>query len=128
MQSVRLERVKAEHPEIAALFDKLNSYINDQMSNGEEFIVPKLAGAALHLTDGEAYVLLRMMADAGIVRQVYNVYCREQGIYITTIESMAALEDVPYCDDCDTQHDPHELTVEIAFRPIALTGASHLAA
>jgi hypothetical protein len=28
------------------------------------------------------------------------------------------LDTIPFCDFCDTQHEPHELSLEIAFRPI----------
>lgn len=117
MPSPKLERVKARHREVADLLDRLAEYIARQTSSGEEFIVPKLAAAALQINEGEAFVLLKMMADEHLLKQVYNIYCKEQGTYITSVDTLNELDHVPYCDDCDAQHEPHELTVEIAFRP-----------
>jgi hypothetical protein len=92
-------------------------YIRNQLANHQEFIVPKLAAAALGIKEGEAFVLLRMMVDAGLLKQQYNVYCRDKDLYIESVDTLDGLDKVGYCDDCDTQHEPHELAAEIAFRP-----------
>jgi hypothetical protein len=128
MPSPKLERVKAKHRQVADLLDRMAEYIARQTSSGEEFIIPKLAAAALQINEGEAFVLLRMMADEHLVKQIYNIYCKELRTYLGSVNSLSALDEVPYCDDCDAQHPAHELTVEIAFRPEASLGTSNLAA
>ena len=116
----KLERVKAQNRALSDLLDRTAEYVRRQISSGEQFVIPKLAAAALSINEGEAFVLLKILADGDLLQRVYNVYCRRTGIYLTTVESLDQLdniEKIPYCDDCDKQHEPQELTVEIAFRP-----------
>ena len=120
MPSPKLERVKARNRALSDLLDRVAAYVRRQISSGEEFVIPKLAAAALNINEGEAFVLLKILAEGGILRQVYNVYCRPKGLYLTTVQSLDQLdkvEKIPYCNDCDCQHEPCDLTVEIAFRP-----------
>ena len=120
MPSEKLERVKDRNRALSDLLDRMAVYVRQQISSGERFVIPKLAAAPLNINEGEAFVLLKILAEAGILQQVYNVYCRPKDLYLTTVESPDQLDDIekiPYCDDCDCQHDPQELTVEIAFRP-----------
>jgi len=120
MPSPKLERVKARNRALSDLLDRTASYVRRQISSGEKFVIPKLAAAMLNINEGEAFVLLKILAEGGILQQVYNVYCRPTGIYLTTVDSLHQLDDlekIPYCNDCDTQHEPQDLTVEIAFRP-----------
>jgi hypothetical protein len=93
------------------------SYIGRQTAAGQRFLLPKLAGAALRLNDGEAYVLLELLANSGLLDRVFNIYCRKTGTLLTTVENEEDLYKVPYCHDCDYQHDSHDLRLEIAFRP-----------
>jgi hypothetical protein len=120
MPSPKLERVKARNRALSDFLDKMAGYVFQQISSGERFVVPKLAAAVLNINEGEAFVLLKILAEGGVLQQVYNIYCRPTGIYLTTVASLDQLDDVdkiPYCDDCDFQHEPQDLTVEIAFRP-----------
>jgi hypothetical protein len=71
---------------------------------------------------------LKMMTDGGLLQQQYNVYCRDKDIYIESVDTLDGLDKIGYCDDCDTQHEPHEFKVEIAFRPSSGVGVNDLAA
>ena len=117
MPSPRFERVKAKHRSLADLLDRMMGYVHKQLRDGETFVIPKLAAAMLNLSEGEAYVLLKMLADGGVLHQQYNVYCRPQGMLLGSADSADQLDKIPYCDFCDAQHEPHELSLEIAFRP-----------
>jgi hypothetical protein len=114
----RLERVKSRHRQLAGLLDQMVAYIRKQTTDGEPFVIPKLAAAALQINAGEAYVLLKMLAVGGLLQQQYNVYCGPQGMLLGSVDSADDLDTIPFCDFCDTQHEPHELSLEIAFRPI----------
>jgi hypothetical protein len=115
MSSPKFERVKRAHPDLAPLLDRLARYVSDQTQDGQEYIVPKLAAAALQLNDGEAFVLLEILAEGGVLRRVYNVYCQKQRVLLETVDSLEALDDVSHCDFCGADHDPSDLKVEIAF-------------
>ncbi len=114
--SAKFERVKRDHPGLAFRLDALQSYIQHQLAAGETFIIPKLAGAAMQLSNAEAFVVLEILTRAGIMREVYNVYCRPQNILLATVEDVKRLDDIPHCDFCDEDHDSSSLYVEIAFR------------
>lgn len=115
MSSLKFERVKTGNPGISDLLDRMGAYVRAQISAGQDFIVPRLAGAALGLNDGEAFVLLDLLAQGGVLTRVYNVYCREHNMLLATVDSLEALDDIPHCDYCDKDHQPSELKVEIAF-------------
>jgi hypothetical protein len=110
--------VKRNHPKLADWLDRLNVYICTQFSSGETYLLPKLAAAKLGLTDGEAFILLELLAHEGILRRVYNVRCREKDMLLATVDSLDALDDVPHCDYCDANHTSSDLRVEIAFKPV----------
>jgi hypothetical protein len=115
MSSPKFEHVKRQHPGLSNLLDRLLDYIRSQLSGGQEYIVPKLAAASLKLKDGEAFVLLDLLAQAGLLRRVYNVYCRKENALLATVDSLEALDEVSHCDFCNCDHDPSDLKVEIAF-------------
>jgi hypothetical protein len=115
----KLELVKSQHRELAPLLDKMAEYVRRQTASGESFVVPKLAAAVLGINEGEAYVLLKLLAEGGLLKQQYNVYCRPQGMLLQSVDSKEELDNIQYCDFCDKQHEPSELTLEIAFRPNA---------
>ena len=118
MSSPKFERVKSKHPDLSGLLDLLASYVQAQTKQGQTFILPKLAGAALGLTDGEAFVLLELLADEGVLERVYNVYCRATGMLLDTVHDARRLGEVPHCDFCDRFHDSRELKLELAFAPL----------
>jgi hypothetical protein len=37
---------------------------------------------------------------------------------LTTVDSEAGLDNIPHCPFDDKDHEPHELNLEIAFRPV----------
>lgn len=115
MSSPKFERVKQQHPGLAVLLDRLREYIRAQTATGQKYIVPKLAAAALKLSDGEAFVLLNLFVQAGLVRTVYNVYCRKNNALLATVDRPEALDEVSHCDFCNDDHDPSDLKAEIAF-------------
>lgn len=117
MSSPKFERVKRSNPRLAEFLDRLVGYINAQIRSGETYIIPKLAAAALHLTDSEAVVLLELLAKGDVLQRIYNVYCRKNDTLLATVDSTEALDDIPHCDDCDLDHDPRDLVVQIAYRP-----------
>lgn len=128
MSSQELERIKQKYPRLAPLLDRLIAYIRVQAKDNQEYVIPKLAAAALHLNDGEAFVLLDLLSTAGIVRRVYNVYCRKENALLTTVERTDVLDELPpHCDFCDRDHDLSDLKVEIAFT-VAEDGLKDLAA
>ena len=127
MSSPKLERIKQQNPDLSPLLDRLSAYIREQTTDGRGYIVPKLAAASLHLTDGEAFVLLEMLADAGVLGRVFNVYCRKNNALLATVDSLDALDEVAHCDFCDVDHDPSDLKVEVAFS-LADDGLKDLAA
>lgn len=109
MSSHRLELVKRQHPALAPVFDELMGYISHQVEDGQTFILPKLAAAALGMNDGEAYVLLELLANEGVLKRAFNVYCKQTDVLLATVDNVDKLDDVPYCDFCDSQHQPAEL-------------------
>jgi len=115
MSSPKFERVKQLHPGLSALLDRLSDYIRAQIESGQEYIVPKLAAASLRLNDGEAFVLLDLLAQGGVLRRVYNVYCRKNSALLATVDGLEALDQVAHCDLCNVDHDPSDLKVEVAF-------------
>lgn len=117
MSSLKLERVKQRHPGLAPLLDRLAAYVTTQIQGGRTYIIPKLAAAALGINDGEAFVLLEMLSEAGVLRRVYNVYCRRENTLLATVDSVDALDNVGHCDFCNCEHDTSDLKVEIAFAP-----------
>jgi hypothetical protein len=117
MSSPKFERVKQLHPGLSALLERLWDYIRSQHAIGQKYVVPKLAAAALNLNDGEAFVLLDILAQAGLLRRVYNVYCRKENALLVTVNSLEALDEVAHCDFCNCDHDPSDWKVEIAFIP-----------
>ena len=100
---------------LSDLLDRLGAYIGAQAGSGQQYIVPKLSAAALKLNDGEAFVLLDLLAQGGVLRRVYNVYCRQKNALLTTVDNLEALDEVAHCDFCDAEHDSAELKVEVAF-------------
>jgi hypothetical protein len=118
MSLPKFEHVKRNHPKLADWLDQLNVYICTQLSSGAAFLLPKLAAAKLGLTDGEAFILLELLAREGILHRVYNVRCRETDTLLATVDSIDALDDIPHCDDCDSDHPSSDLRVEIAFKPV----------
>lgn len=117
MSSPKFEGVKQQNPALAALFDRLATYICKQSDNGQPYVIPKLAAAALKLSDSDAYVLLEALAKGGVLRHVYNVYCRRENALVATVHSLKELDELPLCDFCNTEHDPSDLKVELAFEP-----------
>jgi hypothetical protein len=117
MSSQEFEHIKSQYPRLAPLLDRMITYIGAQTADGQEYIIPKLAAAALRLTDGEAFILLQKLAEAGVLQRVYNVYCRKNNALLATVDNLDALDGVAYCDFCGCEHDPSDLKVEIAFRP-----------
>ena len=116
MSSPKFERVKKNNPRLSDFLDRLVSYINLQIQSGESYIIPKLAAAALRLTDAEAVVLLEVLAKGEILQRIYNVYCRRNETLLTTVDNIGYLDRLPHCDDCDEDHWPRDLKVEIAYR------------
>jgi len=118
MSSPKFERVKQQHPSLSVLLDALAAYIRAQLAGGQQYIVPKLAAAALRLNDGEAFVLLNLLAEGGVLRRVYNVYCRKENALLGTADNLDDLDKVVlHCDFCDTDHDPSNFKIEVAFSP-----------
>jgi len=117
MSSPKFEHVKRQHPGVSALLDRLAAYMRTQIRSGQQYIVPKLAAAALQLNDGEAFVLLDLLAQGGVMRRVYNVYCGKENALLATVDSLEALDEVAHCDFCNIDHDPSDLKVEVAFTP-----------
>jgi hypothetical protein len=115
MSSPKFEDVKRRNPGLAALLDRLAGYIRAQTDAGRQFVIPKLAAAELRISDGEAFVLLEMLAQAGLLSRVYNVYCRKNDLLLATVTSIPALEEFHHCDECDRDHDPSEFRVQVAF-------------
>jgi hypothetical protein len=91
MSFPELERVKQRHSGLAPLLDRLAAYMTAQLINGQKYIIPKLAAAALGLNDGEAFVLLDLLAQGGVLRRVYNVYCGKENALLATVDSLEAL-------------------------------------
>jgi hypothetical protein len=117
MSSPKFERVKSSNPRLAGFLDRLVGYIHSQIQGGQPYIIPKLAAAALHLKEAEAFVLLEILAKGDVLHRIYNVYCRNNDTLLTTVDNIDALDDIPRCDDCDQGHNPEELRVQIAYEP-----------
>jgi len=109
--------VKSSNPRLAGFLDRLVGYIRAQIQAGQPYIIPKLAAAALHLKEAEAVVLLEVLAKGDVLQRIYNVYCRNQGTLLATVDEIDTLDEIPRCDDCDQDHDSEDLQVQIAYRP-----------
>src|SRR5206468_1862598 len=94
MPSPKLERVKKQYRGASVLLDQMAAYIQRQLANHQEFVIPKLAAAALGIKEAEAFVLLKMMADGGLLQQQYNVYCRDKDLYMTSVDTLDALDKI----------------------------------
>lgn len=116
MSSPKFEHAKRDNPGLSDLLDRLMAYINRQFQNGQSFFLPKLAAAALGINDGEAYVLLEVLARAGVLKPAFNVYCKANGELLATVHDEIALQEIPHCDECDEDHTPGELKLELAFQ------------
>lgn len=117
MSSPKFEHVKKRHPGLSELLDRVGEYIQFQIRDRQEYLIPKLAAAALHLSDGEAFVLLDLLAKGDVLRRIYNVYCRKNNALLATVDSFEALDQLSHCDFCDAEHDASDLKVEVAFAP-----------
>lgn len=117
MSSPKFERIKQQYPGLSELLDRVGKYVQAQISSGQQYVIPKLVAAALRLNDGEAFVLLDVLAKGGVLRRVYNVYCRKENSLLATVESQEALDELSHCDFCGCDHAPSDLKVEIAFTP-----------
>jgi len=117
MPSPKFERVKAKYGGLSDLLDRMTAYVRHQVRSGQEFIIPKLAAAALKINEGEAFVLLKLMVVGGVLNQQYNIYCRKNDVLLESVDSLDDLDNIKYCDFCDAQHKSDELYLEIAFRP-----------
>jgi hypothetical protein len=115
MSSQKLEKIKQRHPGLSTLLDQIGEYIRVQIAAGQDYVVPKLAAAALQLNDGEAFVLLELLVEGNLLRRVYNVYCRKNDALLATVDNLDALDEVAHCDFCNIAHDPSDLRVEVAF-------------
>ncbi len=124
----KFERAKQHNPALAGHLDRLMEYMRHQVENGETFFIPKLAAAALSLNDGEAYVLLELLAREGTLQRAFNVYCKQNGALVATVHDEAELAHVPHCNECDMDHEPYELRLEIAYEPADDKGPSRKAA
>jgi hypothetical protein len=91
------------------------SYIRRQTGRGQDFILPKLAGAELRIGDGEAYVLLEILTRAGVLDRAFNVYCKSNDMLLATVSTEDQLDQIPHCDYCDRDHEPQDLRLELAF-------------
>ncbi len=118
MSSPKFERVKQSNPRLSTFLDGLVGYINSQIRSGQPYIIPKLAAAAMRLKDAEIIVLLEILTKGEILQRIYNVYCPKNKTFLATVDNIDALDKIPHCDDCDADHDPRDLVVEIAYRPI----------
>lgn len=114
----KFELAKEQHPALASELDRLKGYLTRQSERGELFFLPKLAAAALGLNDGEAYVLLEILARTGTLQRAFNVYCKPNEVLLATVHSEDELKDIPHCDECDLDHETGELRLEIAFEPV----------
>src|SRR4051812_14355639 len=123
MPSPKLERVKSQHREVSDLLQGVFEYVRHQIAEHQEFVIPKLAAAALGINEGEAFVLLEMLASGGLLKRQYNVYCRDKDILLQSVDSLEGLDNINHCDFCDVSHRPSDLYVEIAFRPIERQGS-----
>ena len=117
MSSPKFEGVKNSNPRLSDFLDGLVGYIQLQIQGGQTYIVPKLAAAALRLKEAEVVVLLEILTNGDILQRIYNVYCRNRGTLLTTVENIDALDEIPRCDDCDQHHGPTDLVVQIAYKP-----------
>jgi hypothetical protein len=117
MSSPKFERVKNSNPRLSDFLDRLVGYIQSQIQGGQTYIVPKLAAAALRLKEAEVVVLLEILTKGDILQRIYNVYCRNQGTLLATVDNIDALDEIPRCDDCDQDHGPADLVVQIAYKP-----------
>jgi len=116
MLSRKFERAKRDNPGLSDLLDQLMQYLESQKQSGQTFFLPKLAAAKLRLNDGEAYVLLEVLARAGVLTRAFNVYCKKSGELLATVSSEDKLNDIPHCDECDEDHEGDGLRLELAFQ------------
>lgn len=114
----RLELAKSKQPRLADLYDRMWAYALDRSRKGYEFVVPKLAAPVLGISNGEAFVLLEQLAEAGLFKTTYRVYCRAEGNLLATADSLEALDHVQldHCDFCNTDHGLEELIVQTEFK------------
>jgi hypothetical protein len=97
MSSPSFEHVRRNNPGLSDLLDLLMGYINRQKENGQLFFLPKLAAASIGRNDGEAYVLLELLANAGVLQRAFNVYCKTNGELIRTVNTESELRSLAIC-------------------------------
>lgn len=126
----RLELAKNKRPRLADLYDRMWAYALDRYRKGYDFVVPKLAAPILGISNGEAFVLLEQLAESGLFKTTYRVYCRPEGKLLATADSLEALDHVQldHCDFCNADHGQDELIVQTEFKISAHDTEAPLAA
>ena len=101
---------------IPGLLNRVRVHIN---ANGARYITPRDVGLGIGLSDGEAFVLLELLVKANVLKRAYNVYCILTDTIVSTVQYLETLDEVStFCPTCNTEHDPSQLRVEIAFEEI----------
>jgi hypothetical protein len=117
MQYQQLDKIKSQHPSFRNLIDKLANYLDAELAEGRERIIPSLTAQHLGLSDAETLALLKLFDDAGLVRAAYDVVCDKTKIVLSTVHSKSELKDlfpIP-CEFCGSEHQPDDVTIELVF-------------
>ena len=101
---------------IPGLLNRVKVHIN---ANGSQYITPRDVGLGVGINDGEAFVLLNLLAKAKILKRAYNVYCISTDTIMDSVEYTETLDEISrFCPTCNSEHEPSQLRVEIAFEEI----------
>jgi hypothetical protein len=111
----KLENFSKKHPALAPLVGQLLDYIKWQRDRGVRELVPRVVAAKLGISEADALGLLSLFDDAGLVKPRYDLVCGETSTAIKSFDSLYEIPEQIECNQCDREHGPDELRVELVF-------------
>jgi hypothetical protein len=127
MQFPELGRIKAKHPQLASLIDKLVGYVESEAAEGQYRISPPLAASYLKLSEAETLGLLSLLEDAHVVRPIYEIVCRKTNAVLATAKNRSEIREILpiHCHLCDEDHGADDVRIELAFEPLPQRAATN---
>jgi hypothetical protein len=117
MQYQQLEKIKSQHPSSRKFIDELAGYLDAELAEGRERIIPSLAARRLGISEAEALALLKLFDDAGLLRAAYDVVCVKTKVVLASVHSKSELKDLfpIHCEFCAAEHRRDEVAIELVF-------------
>ena len=115
MRLDKFARVKAKHPQLASMLERVADYVANRVSAHVRTVSPKLVAVALGVSEAEALGLLMLLEQAKLLKHRYEVRCRFSKVVIGSVEDKRDLRHLFGCHECDQEHDIEDVEVELVF-------------